>query len=235
MENQAIAYTRVSTEEQAREGVSLDAQAKRIRAYADLQQLHIVDLIREEGVSATKPLAGRPGGKHLLELVKGRKVQHVIALKLDRLFRSALDGLQHATAWDKRGLALHLVDQGGASINTASAIGRFFFTMLAAAAEMERNLICERTTDALAYKKSQREIYGPVPLGFDRNGSHLEENAAELEVIARIQTWRDAGWSLRRIARELNTLRVATKRGRKWHASTISYVLKNSLYREVGS
>ncbi len=57
----ALAYARVSTAEQAREGVSLDAQVERIRAYCQMSGLSLVTVIREEGVSAAKLLANRPG------------------------------------------------------------------------------------------------------------------------------------------------------------------------------
>ena len=128
----AIGYTRVSTEEQVKEGVSLDAQDERLRAYATAQNIDLVDIIREEGVSGTIPLANRPGGAGLLQMVgKGRKIQHVIALKLDRLFRDASDCLMQTKVWDKAGIGLHLLDMGGQSINTASAMGRMFLTMSA--------------------------------------------------------------------------------------------------------
>ena len=75
-----------------------------------------------------------------------KKVGHIVALKLDRLFRDAADALHQSRAWDKAEIALHLVDMGGQSLNTASAMGRFFLNMMAGVAELERNLIAERTT-----------------------------------------------------------------------------------------
>src|SRR5689334_5533926 len=80
----AVGYVRVSTEEQAREGVSLDAQEFRLRAYCTAAGLELVHLVREEGVSASKPLAGRPGGAELLRLMLEHQAGHVVALKLDR-------------------------------------------------------------------------------------------------------------------------------------------------------
>jgi len=102
----AVCYIRVSTEEQARGGVSLDAQEERLRAYCAMAGLEIVELIREEGVSGAKPLATRPGGERLLELVRRYKCD-VVAFKLDRLFRDAEDALHETKAWDAAGVALH--------------------------------------------------------------------------------------------------------------------------------
>ena len=226
----AVCYIRVSTEEQAKHGISLDAQEERLTAYCRMSDLEIKQMIREEGVSASKRLAVRPGGQELLRLVSSKSVEHVIAFKLDRLFRDAEDALHQTKAWDKLGVALHLVDMGGQTLNTASAMGRFFLNMMAGFAELERNLIAERTGTALAYKKNHLEAYSPVPYGFDRQDSSLIENADEQAVLGKVMAWRQAGLSLRKIADELTKRGVATKQGGKWHASTIKYLLANDLY-----
>jgi DNA invertase Pin-like site-specific DNA recombinase len=229
----AVCYIRVSTEEQARGGVSLEAQEERLISYCKMAGLEVVEIIREEGVSAGKLLAVRPGGERLLQLVASKKVRHVVALKLDRLFRDAEDALRQTRAWDKAGVALHLVDMGGQTLNTATAMGRFFLNMMAAFAELERNLIAERTATALVHKKAHRQAYSPTPYGFDRVGKELSENPQEQEIIAQIFTWRQNGWSLRKIAAELNRRGVPTKQGGKWYAATVRYLLRNNLYREV--
>lgn len=127
----AVLYVRVSTTEQAREGVSLEAQEERLLAYCKLMGLDPVVLIREEGVSGGKALTTRPGGHELADLISKKKAGHVIALKLDRLFRDAEDALHQTKAWDKAGITLHLVDMGGQSLNTSSAMGRMMLTMMA--------------------------------------------------------------------------------------------------------
>jgi len=105
--------------------------------------------------------------------------------------------------------------------------------MMAAFADLERNLIAERTATALAHKKAHRKAYAPTPYGFERVGDALLENPQEQEVIAQIFAWRRAGWSLRKIAAELNRQGVPTKQGGEWYAATVRYLLQNSLYREV--
>jgi len=82
-----VGYVRVSTEEQAAEGVSLDAQEAALRAYSAMRGLTLVEVVIDAGVSAGKPLSSREGGRRVLDLVKRGKVGAVIAWKLDRLFR----------------------------------------------------------------------------------------------------------------------------------------------------
>ena len=229
----AVCYIRVSTEEQSRNGVSLAAQEETLKAYCLLQKLEIVSIIREEGVSAGKPLATRPGGKELLRLIAKKKASHVVGYKLDRLFRNAEDALNQSRAWDAAGVALHLVDMGGTAINTGSAMGKMFFTMVAAFAELERNLIAERTASALRHKKENGQVYGTTPLGYIRQGNNLVADEKELEVVAQVKQWRGEGLTLRLIADRLNGQRIPTKKGGKWHASTVKYLLENNLYREA--
>lgn len=226
----AIVYTRVSTEEQVREGVSLDAQEARVRAYCTMAGLEVATVIREEGVSAGKPLSTRPGGSELLRAIARGEAVHVIALKLDRLFRDAVDALQTTQAWDNAGVALHLVDLGGQAVNTGSAMGRFFLNVMAGCAELERNLTRERTIAALTYKKANGAVYGPVPFGFDREGDELLPNRCELFTVGAIRRERSAGRSLQGIAGMLNGQGVPTKSGGAWYPSTVKYILSNRLY-----
>jgi DNA invertase Pin-like site-specific DNA recombinase len=235
MAGKAVGYLRVSTQEQAREGVSLDAQEARIRAYCTAAGLELVGMIREEGVSGSVPLARRPAGGRLVLSVARKQAAHVVAVKLDRLFRDAVDALEQSRAWDRAGVALHLIDCGGQAIDTRSAIGRMFLTMLAACAELERNLTAERTAAALAHLKANREAYSPTPYGFDRSGSRLVGNPAELAAVERIRDLHAAGASLRSIARELAAAGIAAKRGGRWHPQTVAEILRNDLHTHAPS
>ena len=120
-----------------------------------MRGLSLVEVVIDAGISAGKPLATPEGGQRLLELVRTKQVSSVVALKLDRLFRNAADCLYTVESWDKAGIAMHLVDIGGASVDTSSAMGRFFLTVMAGAAEMERNQIRERTSMAMQHMKQR--------------------------------------------------------------------------------
>ena len=159
----AVGYVRVSTEEQSREGVSLDTQAAKIRAYADLHDMDLVGIIEDAGISG-KSIKARPGIRAVLEMVKARKVDAVIVYKLDRLARNTIECLEMAKLMDKSGCAEHSISE---KLDTQSALGRFFFTLTASLAEMERGLISERTKAALAQKRANGEkTGGDCPYGY---------------------------------------------------------------------
>ena len=88
-----------------------------------------------------------------------------------------MDALSHVEEWDAAGIALHLVDLGGMSINTGSSMGKMLITMLAGFAEFERNMISERTTAALSFKKSHGQVYNHEPFGFNAKGGALVPDA----------------------------------------------------------
>jgi DNA invertase Pin-like site-specific DNA recombinase len=232
--NLSLCYVRVSTLEQSKLGFSLDAQEQRLRAYCRASGLEVVELMREEGVSASIPLGKRPSGAKLLQGI-GDGIGHVVCLKLDRLFRDAEDALRQTKAWDKAGIALHLVDMGGASMNTASAMGRMFLTLMAGCAELERNLVAERTASVLAHKKQQGKVYNHEPFGFLRDGDRLVVAVEEMAMVRLMRERREDGWSFGMIADAFNSDHVPGKNGGKWYGRTVKNVLENSLYQTVGA
>lgn len=227
-DNTAVIYLRVSTADQAEHGVSLDAQKERLTAYAIANGLTVAGILRESAISGTIPLADRPEGEKLTQMVSSGQVRHVIALKLDRLFRSAVDALSTTAEWDKQGIALHLVDMGGQSLNTGSAMGRMMLTMMAGFAQFERDLTAERTTSALAHKKANSQAYSPTPYGKDRDGERLTDNTQEQSIIRQMRELRENGSSLRGIAEHLNGNGIESKQGKQWYASSVGYILNHA-------
>jgi len=224
---QAVAYIRVSTEEQRLEGVSLEAQEKTLNAYCTMRGLTLSKLICDAGVSGGKPLASREGGQALLRLVKKAKV--VVAWKLDRLFRDCADCLTVIRQWDKQGVSLHLVDMGGQAVDTSSAMGRFFLTVMAGAAELERNQVRERTSVAMQYKAQKGEYTGGhVPFGhrMGPDGVRLEAIPEEERVIRRILELKSQGLSLRRIAWALEQDALVPRQSQSWHPQQIKRILR---------
>ena len=221
----AVGYLRVSTDEQVDSGLSLENQEARIRAYCAAVGLELVALVHDAGVSGGKSLEIRQGGARLLSLLTAGAAWHVVSLKLDRLFRDTVDALGTARTWDDSGIGLHLVDHGGQSINTSSAVGRMFLTMLAGFAEFERGLVRERTSAAMSAKRARGEIISRPTIGFDRDGSRLVPNAGEQALIGRMAGLRAEGQSFGLIAATLNAEGVPTKRGGRWQPSTVMRVL----------
>jgi len=218
----AVAYVRVST---GKQDLSLDAQEERIRLYCQTYGLELVEVIRERAVTGKLKLNKRPEGKRIAELVDAG-VSHIVALKLDRLFRNAVDALAHVEEWEEAGIALHLVDMGGQSVNTGTSMGKMLITMLAGFAEFERNMIAERTTAALSYKRRNGEVYNHAPYGSDVQDGKLVPNAEEQAVIARMANWRKLGTSYNEIALTLNAEGVSTKRNGKWGSQTVKNILE---------
>jgi site-specific DNA recombinase len=222
--NSAVAYVRVSTEEQAIEGVSLEAQQEKIRAYCTMRNLDLVDMVIDAGVSAGKPLASRNGGAQVLDAVRRRKAGAIVALKLDRLFRNCADCLNVIEGWDKAGIALHLVDLGGQAVDTSSAMGRFFITVMAGAAELERNQVRERTSMAMRHKAARGEyIGGHAPLGhrLQEDGT-LAAVDVEQEALALARELHGRGLSLREVSKALAEGGHVNRKGKPFHSQQVS-------------
>jgi site-specific DNA recombinase len=220
----AIGYVRVSTEDQAKEGVSLDNQRAKIEAYCQLKDLDLSEIVEDAGISAKN--LRRVGVQKVLKLARKREVDAVVVYKLDRIFRSRVDALETTKAFDKWGVSFHSIEE---TLDTRSAMGRFFFTLTAALAEMERRLIGERTKAALAHKRSKSEkTGGDVPYGYDLTPAGiLIKNETEQEVIRFIRRLNRDGYSLRRICRELEREGHLTKnRSEIWQPSTIWKILR---------
>ena len=148
----AVGYVRVSTERQADQGVSLEAQEAKIRAMATVQGVTLTEVIVDGGESA-KSLK-RPGLQRLLAMVETGKVQAVIVAKLDRMTRSVKDLCGLLELFEKRKVALVSVAE---SLDTGSAAGRLVITIMGAVSQWEREAIGERTRDALQHKRSNGE------------------------------------------------------------------------------
>jgi putative DNA-invertase from lambdoid prophage Rac len=188
-------YCRVSTIRQASEGESLVVQRRQIEGYALTHGLALDDVVVEEGASGSIPIAERPaGGPMFAKLAKG---DAIIAPKLDRLFRSALDALQVVEDLKKRGVALHLLDLGGDI--SGAGLSKLFLTIAAAFAEAERDRIRERVSQVKADQKARgRYLGGKVPFGFRRG--ELTPHADEQNAIREIRRLRAKGRPLRAIA-----------------------------------
>jgi|HubBroStandDraft_6_1064221.scaffolds.fasta_scaffold689384_1 site-specific DNA recombinase len=217
-----IGYVRVSTDRQAERGISLEAQAEKIRAMALVQSAELGEIIVESGESAKS--LNRPGMAKLLALVDAGKVKAVIVAKLDRLTRSVKDLCELLERFERKGVALVSVAE---SLDTGSAAGRLVLNIMAAVSQWEREAIGERTRDALRHKRSQGERVGNIAFGFRlaADGQHLEPDPAERGVLAEIQRLRHDGVTLRGIAAALNDKALRTRRGTPWRLESVARVL----------
>jgi site-specific DNA recombinase len=218
-----VGYIRVSTDKQADRGVSLDAQAEKIRAMAVVQGGALIDIIVDGGESA-KTL-NRPGMTRLLALVDSGEVKAVIVAKLDRLTRSVKDLCTLLERFECRGVALVSVAE---SLDTGSAAGRLVLNIMTAVSQWEREAIGERTRDALSHKRGKGERVGNLAFGFRlaNDGQHLEPDPGEQQALAEIRRLRSDGIPLRGIATVMNHRAYRTRRGTAWRLESVARVLK---------
>ena len=219
----AIGYVRVSTDKQASEGVSLEAQEARIKSWCDANGYELVKVFVDAGVSG-KTIEARKGLKDALGSLK--KDMALVSYSLSRLARSTKDALEIADRVSKK--KAHMVSLSEA-IDGTTAAGRMMFQMLCVLAEFERNLISERTSSALQHKKRTRKKYtNQTPYGFEAIEGRLVEVQQEAQIVAEIQTARESGSTLQSIADTLNGRGIPTKTGKLWQPATIHLLLKRS-------
>lgn len=223
----AYGYVRVSTEEQADKGISLRLQRSKIRELAKLRDLRLVKIYADEGISGRS--LERPGFQALLEQVRSTERETIVVYKLTRLSRRTRDLLFLVEdVFLKGNTRLVSVSE---QIDTDTPMGKFFLTIMGALAQMEREIIAQRTKETMRFKKERGERLGSPPYGFRLNrDKKMVQNPKEMRVVRRILKWRKEGWSYADIAEELNRKKVKTKRGKKWHASTVRYIAKNPRY-----
>jgi site-specific DNA recombinase len=221
---QAVGYIRVSTADQAADGVSLDAQRARIEAYCLANGLTLRAVHVDAGLSG-KRADNRPGLQAALaDVCECSGV--LVVYSLSRMARSTADTIAISQQLQAAGADLASLTE---KLDTTSAAGRVLFTLIAAFAQFERDLCSERTITALQHKKSQGQRVGTVPFGFDlsADGVTLTPNAAQQAIITTIRELRAAGATLQGIADYLQSQGILTAKGSsKWQPKTIDRILK---------
>jgi len=225
---QAVGYVRVSTTGQAVEGVSLDAQRDAVRRHAEAAGMELLVIEADEGISG-KRADTRPGLQRAVGLACERGAVLVV-YSLSRLARSTSDTLAISAQLEREGADLASLSE---KIDTTGACGRMVFRLLAVLAEFERDVISERTTAALKFKRaSGGKTGGHRPYGFDvveQDGGRpmLIKNVVEQAVIRDvIVPMHRAGQSLRAIGAELQARGVQTRGGGKWHPKVLAGVIR---------
>ncbi len=211
-----LIYARVSTTEQASDDKSsLETQERIGRGYAMANGFSAFEtaVYVDPGVSASIPLGDRPAGKRLLE--DANSGDTIVSSKLDRMFRSASDALNMAEVFKKKSINLVLYDLGSEPVNT-NGISQFFFTIIAAVAQLERTMIKERLTGGKRAKKEKGgHVGGQTHYGFKVVGkgrdAKLEKSKYEQKVLATVKEW----LSEKAEASLAETTKMLTERGLK--------------------
>lgn len=221
-------YIRVSTEDQAREGYSIQAQRNKLEAYCVSQGWDVVGFYIDDGYSA-KDLE-RPEMKRMLKHIEQGLIDCVLVYRLDRLTRSVLDLYKLLEIFEKHNCKFKSATE---VYDTTTAMGRMFITIVAALAQWERENLAERVRMGMQEKARQGKwVINVAPYGYDidRTTDTLVINQQEAVVVRKIYDMYLSGIGMRKIAVELNDLNIPTKSGATWNDHKIRYILTNPLY-----
>jgi DNA invertase Pin-like site-specific DNA recombinase len=225
----AYGYIRVSSADQIK-GTSLDEQKRQIEAYATLREIDLLGVIVDPAIKGEIPIHLRPQGRLLVEAINSGAIDTVIICKLDRAFRSASDCLTMVEQWEKKNISLHILNISGQTVDTSSPMGKFFITMMAGAAELEKNLIKERCSNGREARRAEGKVIGGLPYGYTLgvDGKTLIKDPTEQEALTLIRDLKGQGHSLREIASQLNTRGYTAKKGGTWTFGQVQSVLRRA-------
>jgi len=221
----AAIYTRVSTEDQAKEGFSLDAQLDKLRSYCNARDWEIGGEYIDDGYSGRN--AKRPAYCRMIEEME--KWDTILVLKMDRIHRNSKNFMvmmEYLKQKEKEFVSM------SESLDTSTAMGRFVMNIIQGIAQLESEQIGERVYIGMEQKaKTNGGVLGfNIPYGYYYSDGFLSINREETIVVENIYTWYKNGRSMGEIAKMLNDAKVPTKKGGIWAKKTISRILKNPLY-----
>ena len=218
-------YMRVSTEDQAREGFSLPEQKARLETFCEFKGYEIIDYYTDAGISA-KTGNHRPEFERLKNDIKAKKINTIVALKLDRITRSIYDWENLMTFLDENDAYLDCVND---EINTTSANGKMISRLLMSVSQNEIERTSERTKIGLAGAIKQGHIPHIAPLGYKREDKKLVIDYSTKDIIIRIFDLYYNGYSYQKISNLFNEEKVLGKDN--WRDSTIMGILENEIYK----
>lgn len=215
-------YPRVSTDDQVREGFSLDEQEKEMKKLCMYKNYQIYKVYREEGVSAKN--MNRPKFQEMMQDLKDGKINRIIVYKLDRLTRSIQDLEVICKLIEKYHCSLDSVSE---EINTDTAMGVFFIRMTTILAQLEIERTSERTKFGLKGAAKNGHFCGKAPIGYRKINKELVIDDLESEVVKEIFDDYVNGLSVCTITKKLNNKNALN---RNWRTTTIDRMLSNYIY-----
>lgn len=218
-------YLRVSTEDQAREGFSLPEQKERLETFCKFKGYEIVDYYEDAGISA-KTGNYRPEFERLKKDIKSKRINTIIALKLDRITRSIFDWEKLMTFLDENDA---YIDCANDEVNTTNANGKMVSRLLMSVSQNEIERTSERTKIGLAGAIKQGHLPSQAPLGYKHENKKLVIDYSTKDVVVRIFELYYNGNSYQTISNILNEEQVLGKSN--WRDSTITTILENEVYK----
>ena len=218
-------YMRVSTEDQAREGFSLPEQKERLESFCKFKGYEIIDYYEDAGISA-KTGNHRPEFERLKDDIKTKKINTIVALKLDRITRSIYDWENLMTFLDENDAYLDCVND---EINTTSANGKMISRLLMSVSQNEIERTSERTKIGLAGAIKSGHIPHVAPLGYKHEDKRLVIDYSTKDIVVRIFDLYYNGYSYQKISNLFNEEKVLGKDN--WRDTTIVTILENEIYK----
>lgn len=218
-------YMRVSTEDQAREGFSLPEQRERLETFCKFKGYEIIDYYEDAGISA-KTGNHRPEFERLENDIKAKRINTIVALKLDRITRSIYDWENLMTFLDENEAYLDCVND---EINTTSANGKMISRLLMSVSQNEIERTSERTKIGMTGAIKQGHIPHVAPLGYKHEDKRLVIDYSTKDIVVRIFDLYYNGYSYQKISNLFNEEKVLGKDN--WRDSTIVTILENEIYK----
>lgn len=220
------AYLRVSTDKQADSGAGIAAQKDSCEKWANKNASEIAQFFVEEGVSGSTGLDKRP------QLVKAinclSKGDILIVAKRDRIARDPIISAMVEAAVERKKAKIVSAAGEGTDANGPSDI--LMRRLIDAFAEFERNIIKQRTKDALGAKKKRGERVGHIPFGWKLGeGKSIVVEEGEQKILYTIREMTESGSSTRDIANHLNVQEIFNRRGKRWNHMSMYNAVKNSM------
>ena len=221
----AAIYTRVSTEDQAKEGFSLDAQLDKLISYCKARDWIVGGEYIDDGYSGRN--VKRPAYTKMMEEMDNWNV--LLVIKMDRIHRNSKNFMMMMEYLKKHNKEFVSMTE---SLDTSTAMGRFVMDIIQRIAQLESEQIGERVHFGMEQKaRINGGVLGfNIPYGYDYTDGKLTINSNESENVKNIFEMYLKGMSMKKIAEELNSKDIPTKLNKTWGAQTVSLILKNPLY-----
>ena len=217
-------YIRVSTEDQAREGFSLGEQEEKLKQLCDYKGYEVYKVYCDAGISA-KDMEHRPKFQEMLKDMKDKKINYIVAYKLDRVTRSVRD-LEELIAQLEKYNTYLVCDRD--DVNTSTANGRFFVRMLTVLSQLEIEIVSERTKFGLNGAIKSGHLPGQVALGFKKDGNKKTIiDPATAPIVKRVFDLYLQGKTFLQISNIFNEEKVLNK---NWRDTHIERIINNRLY-----
>lgn len=222
----AAIYVRVSTEEQARDGLSITAQIKTLTQYCELYNINIYNIYKDLGLSG-KSIEKRESLNELLKDAKNKHFDIVIVWKISRLSRSLKDLLMIIDFFECYNIDFISYSE---KLDTSTPVGRMTLQLLGSIAEFERNTIVENVKLGLK-EFANRGGKSTTVLGYDNINKKLIKNTNEAEIVIKIfQLYIDENYNLSKIAKVVNENGYRTKRGNLFKSDSVAVIIDNPVY-----